>query len=244
MVGYISIHTKKENSMWDWIEEFDLFLFDFDGLLVDTEPLHYAAFMNLCEKHGYALEWDLSDYCKVAHSGGFALKEKLCSLYPHLEKEQGSWESFYKEKEPLLYEEFDQKGLKLMPGADELLEQLSSRKKAFCVATHSKRVWTEHIVQQLPSLQRIPLWVTREDFSQPKPSPESFLQAIDRMHGHDKRVIGFEDAPRGVRALQQTPAKRVLVQQEPLFPEEFFNDPAFYFCQSLQEVGEALAQKQ
>ena len=63
------------------------------------------------------------------------------------------------------------------------------------------------------------------------------------MKGDGTRIIGFEDAPRGIRALQKTPAKRVLVQREPNFDEEFFLDQDFYFCDSLENVGEALVSR-
>ena len=45
-----------------WIHDFQLFLFDFDGLLVDTEHLHYQAYVNMLSKHGYKLELNFGNF--------------------------------------------------------------------------------------------------------------------------------------------------------------------------------------
>ena len=42
----------------NWISNYDLFLFDLDGLLVDTEKLHFEAYKRLCSRFGYELAWD------------------------------------------------------------------------------------------------------------------------------------------------------------------------------------------
>ena len=34
----------------DWIKKYQLFLFDFDGLLVNTEEMHFLAYKQMCEK--------------------------------------------------------------------------------------------------------------------------------------------------------------------------------------------------
>ncbi|MGD0665742.1 MAG: HAD hydrolase-like protein, partial [Rhabdochlamydiaceae bacterium] len=46
----------------DWTDKFDLFLFDFDGLLVDTEELHFKAYQMLCQGRGYKLPWDINRF--------------------------------------------------------------------------------------------------------------------------------------------------------------------------------------
>ena len=49
------------------IQEFDLFLFDFDGLLVDTERLHFLAYQLAFKQTGQSLDLSFDEYCRLAH---------------------------------------------------------------------------------------------------------------------------------------------------------------------------------
>ncbi len=60
-----------------WIHDFQLFLFDFDGLLVDTEGLHYAAYVNIMAARGYRLDWSFAEYSQMAHLNSTADKPSL-----------------------------------------------------------------------------------------------------------------------------------------------------------------------
>jgi HAD superfamily hydrolase (TIGR01509 family) len=229
--------------MFDWIQEFDTFLFDLDGLLVDSEPLHFAAFQALCKDRGYPVNWNFAEYCRIAHAGGYSLRDHMYKLYPEMPKKYATWLDFYQDKEEFFFSILDERGVNLLPGVAELLSELVDHKKKRVVVTHSKRVWTDIIRNKAPELNMIPNWVTREDYTEPKPSPQGFLLGIEKVGGQGTRIIGFEDAPRGIRALQHTPAKRVLVQREANFDEDFFQDQDFYFCDSLVNVGEALVSR-
>lgn len=43
----------------EWTQDYHLFLFDFDGLLVDTEALHLEAYRRMCAEKGHTLDLDL-----------------------------------------------------------------------------------------------------------------------------------------------------------------------------------------
>jgi len=60
-------------------------------------------------------------------------------------------------------------------------------------------------------LATIPHWITRYDYTHPKPHPECYETAIDKFAKADDRIIGFEDTVRGLRALQATRALPVLI---------------------------------
>lgn len=229
--------------MWDWVDNYEAYLFDFDGLLVDTEPLHFKAFKNLCHSHGMEINWSLEEYCKIAHEGGTSLADHICALYPSVKDKFSNWLEFYVQKEPFFIHELENSKIPLMEGAEALLNELDLKKKKMCVVTHSKRDWTSIIRGRVSSLNKIPHWITREDYTEPKPSPEGFQKGIDLIGDSSDRMIGFEDAPRGIRALQETKAKRVLIQKVPNLSNDFFKDPDFYFCKSFEDVGKALLKK-
>ncbi|MBI3211630.1 MAG: HAD family phosphatase, partial [Simkania negevensis] len=82
----------------DWIERYELFLFDFDGLLVDTEPLHFEAYRKLCQERGFELEWDFKTFCKIAHAKASGTRDALYELFPDLFRQEPNWAILYAEK--------------------------------------------------------------------------------------------------------------------------------------------------
>lgn len=186
-------------------DDYQVFLFDCDGLLVDTERLHWEAYRRLCARYGYTLPWDFAAYCEVAHASSEGLEE---ALSPHLPK---PWADRYEEKRELYVEILNEGAVELMPGVEALLTELARRGAPRAVVTHSPADHLAIIRKQLPILNTIPDWITREDYSEPKPDPECYQIAIERLAEPEDLVIGFEDSLRGLNALRGTRAQPVLV---------------------------------
>lgn len=200
----------------DWINEYRLFLFDFDGLLVNTEELHYEAYKKMLAGHGIAFDWSFERYCQTAHYASEKFREEILKLYPSLKNIP--WETLYQEKQRMIQEALRNGSVHLMPGVEAFLNKLQKHGKKHAVVTHSPDQLVSIVRKQHPVLDRIPLWVTRHDYTHPKPDPECYNLAIKR-HAHaDEAVIGFEDTPRGLNALLGTRAKAVLVTKIP-YPE-------------------------
>ena len=191
-----------------WIRDFQLFLFDFDGLLVDTEGLHYAAYVNMMARRGYRLDWSYAQYSQMAHLNATAIKEGLYAQFPDLDP---NWDQVYNEKKEAYLELLGSGKLKLMPGVEPLLKELEKANIRRCVVTHSLLEQTRLIRAKMPVLNSIPKWVTREDYEKPKPDPECYLRAIQLYGQAGDKIIGFEDSVRGLQALKGTPALPVLV---------------------------------
>lgn len=190
-----------------WISSFQLFLFDFDGLLVNTEPVHYQAYINALSRNGYNLNWSFQEFCSYAHESQNALRCAIEAACPNLP----SWEAIYPEKKEA-YRELIRKGqITLMPGVESFLKTLEKEGKTRCIVTHSHRADIELIAAALPILKSIPHWITREDYSEPKPNPECYIRAIALHAKPGDRAIGFEDSLRGLKALQGSPAEAVLI---------------------------------
>lgn len=198
-----------------WIENFDLFLFDFDGLLVNTETLHYQAYQKMCAAQGVKLEWSFKKYCEIAHFSSTGLKENLLKEYPKLKESGMSWDGLYQEKKSAYLETYNEMltkgGVALMPGVERLLEALSQAKKRRCVVTHSPLEQIEKIRAGRPELSSIPLWLTREDYSNPKPAPDGYLLAIQKLGKEGDRIVGFEDSFKGYQSLCGAPCKPVII---------------------------------
>jgi HAD superfamily hydrolase (TIGR01509 family) len=188
--------------------EFDLFLFDFDGLLVNTEHLHYQAYLNMLTKRGHQTNLSFASFFELAHMSSSAWKEALYADVPGLEP---NWQVLHEEKTKSYLELVATSKMELMPGAEALLKELKRLGKRRCVVTHSFLSQVQLIRAKLPALETLPHWITREDYEKPKPNPECYLRAIELYGKKEDRIIGFEDSLRGLRALMGTPAMAVLV---------------------------------
>lgn len=208
------------------LESYDLFLFDLDGLLVNTEELHFKAYQRLCLAHGAELPWDFVGYSKKALFSSTALREALEAELPLFRNHP--WEALYQQKKRFYMALLASEGVELMPGAERLLRWLEGQGKRRSLVTHSPREQVEAIALQLPALRLLPQWITREDYGQPKPHPESYLKAIERLGHPSDRIIGFEDSPRGLQALLGAGAEGCLISShlqkeeiKPLVSREF-----------------------
>lgn len=194
-----------------WIFDYQLFLFDFDGLLVDTEKLHYQAYINMCAARGFSLNWSFHRYSEAAHHDPNALRDQIYEEFPLLKLQEPDWKVLYEEKKRIISELFEKGTVPLMPGVKELLLALEEANIKRCVVTHSPTLLIKKIRAQNPLLDTIPHWITREDYTHPKPHPECYQIAIDRLKQKGDHIIGFEDSPRGLSALLETEAKPVLI---------------------------------
>lgn len=213
-----------------WIQDYQLFLFDFDGLLVNTEEIHYLAYKRMCAQRGVNFDWDFESYCRVAHYSATGLKEKMYKQYPKLFEQEPSWNVLYSEKKQAIIDLIKEGAVRLMPGAESLLLALHDANIPRCVVTHSPDELVSVIREQNPVLNTIPSWFTREHYAQPKPHPESYLKAIETLAAPEDKVIGFEDTPRGLTALMGTRATPVLIC-EINYPEipDFVAQGVFHF---------------
>lgn len=181
-----------------WIEDYQLFLLDFDGLLVNTEQLHYAAYQEMCKEEGVEMLWDFLTYCTYAHKNATAVKDQLYIEFPQLNPD---WGALYERKRQLYSRLIQERGAELMPGVSDFLYALQDAGAKRCVVTHSADLHVVPIKESSDALMTIPHWIMRDDYTKPKPDPESYLLAVERYADEGDRIIGFEDTPRGLQAL-------------------------------------------
>jgi HAD superfamily hydrolase (TIGR01509 family) len=193
------------------MKKYQLFLFDFDGLLVNTEQLHHEAYERLCVQYGFKLNWSFARYCAIAHRSSQELRDTISAEHPELHHRESDWEVLYKQKCRIYLDLIKEGQAHLMPGAAAFLEQLTSENIKRAVVTHSPLEQIEIIRSQNPILNNIPHWITRDQYAHPKPHPESYMKAIDRLAAPYEEVIGFEDSHRGLAALRGTLAQAVAI---------------------------------
>lgn len=194
-----------------WLQQFDLVLLDFDGLLVNTEELHFEAYRLLLSEQGHELNWSFDQFCSIAHGSATGLRETIYKQFPDLQTKGPSWDALYARKKQLYVDLIKPDKIALLPGVDALLKELSTRGVKRCVATNSTKEQIERIKSILPLLRTIPVWITREQYNEPKPAPDAYLRAMELLADPGDRLVGFEDSFRGIQALKTASVFPVLI---------------------------------
>jgi beta-phosphoglucomutase len=200
-----TLEYKMQKILQELLEQYNYFLFDFDGLLMNSEPLHFAAFKQAFANYNLHLADTFEEFVKMAHADASWLKT-LENKNPHI---QGRMHEVREHKQKLFLELIQKKEIELMPGAQTLLEALDTQQIKSCVVTNSK---IEHIaIMKRPHkiLNTIENWVCREDYEAAKPAPDGYLKAL-QFHP-EKKAVGFEDTLKGIDALIAAKVKPVLV---------------------------------
>ncbi|NGX44030.1 MAG: Beta-phosphoglucomutase [Candidatus Anoxychlamydiales bacterium] len=223
-----------------WVNDFQLFLFDLDGLLVNTENIHYQAYIDMLRKRGFNLDWSFLKFCAVAHFDDKSLKDGIYAFFSDLFEKEPNWDVLRKEKNAIYIDLLKSSKIDLMPGVEKLLYEIEKQDIKRCVVTNSSKPMADMIIAKQPLLKSINHWITREDYEKPKPYPDGYLKAITLFGKKGDRIIGFEDSLRGIKALEQTPAQSVLIGPllDPKTDSIITNDVLHF--QSFEEIPDIL----
>jgi beta-phosphoglucomutase family hydrolase len=183
---------------------FQAYLFDCDGTLADSMPLHYLAW-----KKALA-EWNCAFDEKLFYTwGGMPVTEIVATL----NQQHGlnmPVDSVAHRKENLYFELLPQ----LQPVA-EVLEHVEAqhRKIPFAVVSGSTRESVVASLKALNLLDRFDTLVCAGDYKKSKPDPEAFLLAAARLNVDPKNCLVFEDTEMGVAAATAAGMASVKVPQ-------------------------------
>ena len=172
-------------------------IFDFDGLILDTESPRYHAWCEIFEH--FKLKFDLVDYAKALGSSNehfnplVELSKKVGSDFnaPYWEKYQSQ-----REMELLIHEP-------LMPGVQEYFVQAKKRQLKMGIASSSDRPW---VISHLTRFNLLPYFLTvetMEDVTKVKPEPDLYQKALSDLQLESNEAIVFEDAPHGIASAKK-----------------------------------------
>ncbi|WP_158749569.1 HAD family phosphatase [Acidobacterium sp. S8] len=171
--------------------QFKAYLFDCDGTIVDSMPLHYVAWKKVLG------EWDCEFEEEFFYSlGGMPVAEIIATLN---EKNGLAMpvEHVMRNKENLYYEILPQ--LTVVP---EVLEHIDDQygQIPFAVVSGSTRDSVTASLKMLNLLDRFETLVCAGDYTKSKPDPEGYLMAADRLGVAPKDCLVFEDTEMGIQA--------------------------------------------
>jgi HAD superfamily hydrolase (TIGR01509 family) len=165
-------------------------IFDLDGVVADTHPLHEEAWRVLLSEKGLDPSLNLS----FIYSG-LSRREILEHYLGPLS--EAAVTKLGRRKDELLFGLMHR--IRVQPGLLRVLDQLDAAGLPCALATSAGRVRTQEILGQLGIANRFLVVVTKHDVSQPKPAPEVFLEAASRL-GVTPHEAVVEDSVAGVQA--------------------------------------------
>jgi HAD superfamily hydrolase (TIGR01509 family) len=184
------------------LHTFQVALVDFDGTLIDTEPFHYRAVKEMLKENGHELQWDMAQYCAVAHAGHGLFTDQLFERFPFLLDRFGTPADARARKNEIYQELIESERSELIPGAERLLESLDENGLKIVIVTNSLRCQIEVLASHHSIFEKVAGWVVKDDYTHRKPHPESYQLAMSLYCQPGDRTIGFEDTAKGVTALQ------------------------------------------
>ena len=169
-------------------------LFDMDGVLVDSEPMHERSIVALSAELGEAItSKEVLDSFKGAPE--FIMGRRLQEMYPAsgLDAEQ-----IIRRKGDLYEGMFDQ--VSLLPGVLDFLKQSKANGLRFASATSANRFTQELSFSGHGLAPWFEAIVTGEDITRGKPDPEPYLLAASKLCIAPEDCVVIEDSLNGVRS--------------------------------------------
>lgn len=189
-------------------------IWDVDGTLVDTAELHFQAWTALCAEHGRPFT-----RAEFAATFGQRNPEILPQLFSQRLTEADIAE-LGEHKEVLYRAAAAERGVKLLPGAQALLEALRAAGWKQAIGSSAPRRNLELILGLTQAERYFDAIVSMEDTSRGKPDPEVFLVAAAKLQVPPSQCVVLEDAVAGVQAARAGGMKCVAVRFVAHHPEE------------------------
>ena len=170
-------------------------IFDMDGVIIDTEPIHHHAFFTQFAELGIGVtEAEYATFLGRSTRNVFQhLKEKY-----HLSQEV---EDLLKRKRELFNKAFDEDaGLDLLPGVRALIADLQQHDVQLVVASSASNATIARVFDRFALRPYFAHIVSGEDFAESKPNPAIFLHAAEVANTPVTECIVIEDAANGVAA--------------------------------------------
>lgn len=199
-------------------------LCDFDGVLVDSEPVRFKAGVQALAEIGESLSWERFVRCWLGRTDEAGLREILGARF----EAEGRRVI---ERRNTLYEGW----LEEVPGAADALRFVPRVPEGIrmAVVTGSRRLEVETILWRLAMSEHFHALITAEDYGQAKPAPDPFLIAARRLDVSPVSCLVIEDSRAGVTAALAAGMPVVAVDRR---PGESALDQATWRVSSLDEV--------
>ncbi len=173
-------------------------IFDFDGLIIDTEAADYQTWQEVYRRYGAHLPLEA---WAIAVGRGFSADfEPLTYLEAQIGRSVDR-AALTREREARAAEL--NAALMPLPGVVQALEDARNLGLATAVASSSPRAWVEGHLGRLGLLRHFDAIQTSDDVRHTKPEPDLFLAALAALNVRADEAIVLEDSPNGITAARR-----------------------------------------
>ena len=175
-------------------------IFDFDGLILDTETPEVFVWQSIYEEHGFELpvhEW-------VKTVGGYGISKFDAAEHLSLLTSGGldpvSLRSRYrKESDAIIHTS------PIMPGVISMIEQAKEAGLKVAIASSSSHSWVDTHAKRLGIFDRFDHVICSDDVApgRTKPNPDIYWKALDQLNVKNDAAVVFEDSLNGVLAARR-----------------------------------------
>ena len=192
----------------------DAVIFDFDGVIVDTEPLHCAAFNQVLEPAGLGFTWE--EYAETYM--GFDDRDAFLEVYRRYGREMtaGGLQELI-DRKAQLFQEVIRGGVSAYPGVVGLIRRIRQQQIPLAISSGALRSDIVPILDILGIADCFDVIVTAEDVARSKPDPECYTLARTLLAEQfacriePERTVAVEDTPAGITAANGAGLKVVAV---------------------------------
>ena len=174
-------------------------VFDFDGLILETEAADFQSWQDIYQLHGTDLA--LATWLPYIGAGHSSIK---FDIYAHLEAQVGK--ALDRDKIRTMrrarYAELVAEQ-PLLPGVQERIAEALRLNLGLAVASSSSRDWVVNHLTRLGLFSSFSVVVTGDEVRYTKPDPELYLLALERLGVQASEALALEDSPNGVLAAKR-----------------------------------------
>ncbi len=170
-------------------------IFDMDGVIVDTEPVHHFAYNQQFKQLNITVSPKM--YASFTGNSTKNIFERL-KLQFNLEEDV---QTLVETKRALFNDAFDNKSdLSLLEGVEDLIQDLHANGMQLVLASSSAKVTINRIFNRFGLFKYFTHIVSGEDFPESKPHPAIFQQAAFLSQTAVENCIVIEDSTNGIKA--------------------------------------------
>jgi HAD superfamily hydrolase (TIGR01509 family) len=167
-------------------------LYDLDGTIADSDPIHYIAWQDCLKEFGI----EINETIYKQEMSGSTNPRLIAKFLPQLNVSQG--EAFSERKEARFRELAEQ--LPLTPGLKELIEWGKKHQLKQAVVTNAPRKNAEFMLSVLKLDKVFDRVFLSEDIGIGKPDPAPYIYALKEFGLDPDQAIAFEDSPLGIQS--------------------------------------------
>lgn len=171
----------------------DLVIFDFDGVIADSEVISLSSLQGALNDFGVNL-----DLCEMQQRFlGKSINQIKAEA--HILNPDANWEGFDTHWHAILFKRFETE-LAPVPGVIDLLDRLEARRLPYCIASGGSLERINYALKVLGLTSRFGHFFSSEQVKRGKPSPDLFLYAAQTLGIEPERCLVIEDSPFGIQA--------------------------------------------